>query len=211
MAEAVTRGRGKSGQKRLQIMDAARKLFLECNFEGVSMETIAQEANVSKQTVYSHFGSKEDLFTAVIENECASHQLTDELFDIHRPVAEVLLTLAEHFTELLLSERAIKLHRVCATSAERSSISELFWTAGPEKLQATFQSYLGQLVEQGELSIDNLDFAAQQFLFMVKGEAQQRKILGLAGKHTPKELHTYLQSCVNVFLSAYSKPCQPQQ
>ncbi len=205
MTEAVNRGRGKSGQKRLQIMDAAKKLFLECNFEGVSMETIAQAANVSKQTVYSHFGSKEELFTSVIEDECASHQLTDELFDIHLPVAEVLLTLAEHFTDLLLSERAICLHRVCVASAERSSISELFWAAGPEKLQGRFENYLSQLVERDILAIDNLEFASQQFLFMVKGEAQQRQILGLAAKHSPEKLQDYLQSCVNLFLSAYRK------
>ncbi len=36
------------------------------------MDAIANEAGVSKQTVYSHFNSKEDLFRAVIEREAAT-------------------------------------------------------------------------------------------------------------------------------------------
>jgi AcrR family transcriptional regulator len=60
-------GRIKSADKRQSILDGALTVFLEQGFQGASMDRIAQEAGVSKQTIYSHFKDKETLFTALIE------------------------------------------------------------------------------------------------------------------------------------------------
>ena len=47
-------------------MDAARRLLLAEGFD-VSMDAVATEAGVSKVTVYNHFGTKQALFTGVVE------------------------------------------------------------------------------------------------------------------------------------------------
>ncbi|MDG4861048.1 TetR/AcrR family transcriptional regulator [Streptomyces sp. T-3] len=52
-------------KKRKAIVDAARETFLKEGF-AAGMDRIAAVAGVSKVTVYNHFGSKEQLFTAVI-------------------------------------------------------------------------------------------------------------------------------------------------
>ncbi|MBS1166636.1 MAG: TetR/AcrR family transcriptional regulator, partial [Proteobacteria bacterium] len=49
-----------------RIFEAARRLFLSRGFSETSMEAIAQEAGVSKATLYSHYGSRDELFAAVI-------------------------------------------------------------------------------------------------------------------------------------------------
>ncbi|WP_101759816.1 TetR/AcrR family transcriptional regulator [Oceanicoccus sp. KOV_DT_Chl] len=204
--ENPIRNRGKSEQKRQQILDAACNLFLKEGFEGVSMDAVAKSADVSKQTVYSHFGNKEELFSASVEFECDKHEINDQLFDPERPVEQVLLELATHFTDLLLSEQAIRLHRICVASTDqRSTIAELFWSAGPVKLKARLSHYLKQQVERGTLSIPNIDFAAQQLIFMLKGEYHHRRIFGLSDGKPEAELPAYLQSCVTLFLSAYAK------
>ena len=59
-----------AGSKAESILAAAKRAFLAAGFEAVSMDAIAREAGVSKATVYAHFGSKEELFGAVIEGEC---------------------------------------------------------------------------------------------------------------------------------------------
>ena len=51
--------RSKSESKRKQILDAATILFTEQGYSSTSMDLIAKNANVSKQTVYSHFGNKD--------------------------------------------------------------------------------------------------------------------------------------------------------
>ena len=54
--------------KRQVIVRAATQVFLESGYGTASMDTIAAVAGVSKQTVYSHFGAKDALFEAIIED-----------------------------------------------------------------------------------------------------------------------------------------------
>ena len=53
-------------QKRQQILDGARKVFLEHGFDGASMNDIVKAAGVSKGTIYAYFPSKEKLFEKLV-------------------------------------------------------------------------------------------------------------------------------------------------
>ncbi|WDL95688.1 TetR/AcrR family transcriptional regulator [Alicyclobacillus sp. ALC3] len=46
-----------------RILDAAAKLFSESGYDGVSMEQVADDCDVTKAVVYYHFQSKANLFT----------------------------------------------------------------------------------------------------------------------------------------------------
>lgn len=54
-------------QKQEQILQGAMRIFLTSGYATTSMDRVASEAGVSKQTIYSHFGDKKGLFTALIE------------------------------------------------------------------------------------------------------------------------------------------------
>jgi AcrR family transcriptional regulator len=47
---------------REKILDAARDLFLECGYDGVSMRKVAERIEYSPTTIYLHFADKEALF-----------------------------------------------------------------------------------------------------------------------------------------------------
>jgi len=65
------------------------------------MDDVAADAGVSKQTVYSHFGSKEELYRAVIVSKCRQHRLDqDDLPDIADP-GEALQQIGEHYLALI--------------------------------------------------------------------------------------------------------------
>ncbi|WP_279483798.1 helix-turn-helix domain containing protein [Aureimonas sp. SK2] len=53
-------------RKKRQIMDGARRVFLDRGYSEASMDEVAASAGVSKGTVYKHFGGKEALFEAVV-------------------------------------------------------------------------------------------------------------------------------------------------
>ena len=74
-------GRPKDLGKRLAVLEAAKRLFVTHGFSSVSMDQIAADAGVSKLTVYSHFGDKEALFFASVEERCRE-QLPDDLFAV---------------------------------------------------------------------------------------------------------------------------------
>jgi AcrR family transcriptional regulator len=59
--------------KRRQIVQGARAVFLERGFDAASMSDIARAAGVSKGTLYVYFADKEQLFEAIVREECLVH------------------------------------------------------------------------------------------------------------------------------------------
>jgi TetR/AcrR family transcriptional regulator len=53
-------------QRRNTIIDAAEKIFFKRGIENTSMEEVAQEAELSKGTLYLYFKSKDELYRAII-------------------------------------------------------------------------------------------------------------------------------------------------
>jgi AcrR family transcriptional regulator len=53
-------------QRRNTIIDAAEKVFFKRGIESASMEEVAQEAELSKGTLYLYFKSKDELYRAII-------------------------------------------------------------------------------------------------------------------------------------------------
>src|ERR1700748_106187 len=53
--------------KRRQILDGARKVFMDLGFDGASMGEIARSSGVSKGTLYVYFADKSRLFEAIVE------------------------------------------------------------------------------------------------------------------------------------------------
>ncbi len=56
-------------ERRAQILDAARRCFLERGYQGTRVEDIADVAGLSKGAVYFHFESKRVLLDALVEDE----------------------------------------------------------------------------------------------------------------------------------------------
>jgi AcrR family transcriptional regulator len=54
-------------RNREAVLEAARQVFIQRGYAGASLEAIADEAGFSKGVVYSQFGSKPDLFMALLE------------------------------------------------------------------------------------------------------------------------------------------------
>lgn len=55
-------------EKQRQIVRGALSAFLQYGYSGASMDKVASEAGVSKQTVYSYYKDKDSLFIAIVED-----------------------------------------------------------------------------------------------------------------------------------------------
>ena len=84
------------GAKRRQIVDGARAMFLAQGFDAASMNDIARAAGVSKGTLYVYFKNKEELFEAIVEQECEAQ--AEGIFDLdpNDHDVEAVLTRAWH-------------------------------------------------------------------------------------------------------------------
>ena len=52
------------------LLDVAAEVFIENGYEGASVGEIARRANASKQTLYSRYPTKAELFLAVMSGRC---------------------------------------------------------------------------------------------------------------------------------------------
>ncbi|MDT5158179.1 MAG: hypothetical protein QOC61_1795 [Acidobacteriota bacterium] len=64
---AQTGGRMAGGERRLQIVRVAMRLFSERGFRGTTTKEIAQAAGVSEAIIFRHFATKDELYTAIID------------------------------------------------------------------------------------------------------------------------------------------------
>ncbi|MGG5172007.1 TetR/AcrR family transcriptional regulator [Pseudarthrobacter sp. J1738] len=78
-----------ASQRRSQLIEIGRGLFAARGLDGTTIEEIAATAGVSKPVIYEHFGSKEGLYTQVVEHEfrILLSSITDSLSAEDKPRA----------------------------------------------------------------------------------------------------------------------------
>lgn len=82
-AQAKTKRRMRAPERRLQLLEVARKVFGRRGYHTVTMDDIAKEGGVTKPILYDHFPSKRDLYRALLEAD---------LGNLRQRVAEALET-----------------------------------------------------------------------------------------------------------------------
>lgn len=71
-----------TADSRAAILEAAKLLFMQEGFRGISMRQIAEAVGVTKAALYYHFQDKEGLFVAIVEQYLvAMSYLIDEVAD----------------------------------------------------------------------------------------------------------------------------------
>ena len=59
-------------QRRADILEAAKQVFIEQGYERTTMKHVMDAANVSRGGLYQYFANKEDLFESLLENNISS-------------------------------------------------------------------------------------------------------------------------------------------
>jgi AcrR family transcriptional regulator len=195
----------RTGRKFEQVLAGARQVFMADGFEGASVDDIARAAGVSKATLYSYFPDKRQLFMEVATTECSRMaDRTLELVGMGNPPREVLIVAASQLVRFLLSDFAQQCFRICV--AERDRFPELgraFYAAGPEMGRCRLGEYFHSAIERGELSIDNVDLAAEQFLELCRVKLWTRAVFGIQHEFSNEEIDEVVLYAVDMFLARY--------
>jgi len=192
-------------RKTVAILAAARELFLDHGFDAVSMDMIARQAPVSKATLYAHFASKEELFTAFVVDE--ANQVMDEVWRIvpdSNDVATVLRGVAAKFVDIFLSEQTMFLQRAVIGVVPRfPSIGAAIFDTGPKALTERLAKFLAEAHERGLLNVPNPMLAATQFLSVVRGDLDIRGLLLPAAPPSRAEIEVQIEAGIDLFLHFY--------
>ncbi len=186
--------------KREAILEAARKVFLEVGFGAASMDSIANEAKVSKQTVYNHFGSKEELFAAMIRS-WVERKLTvfSEAARAGKP-EETLRTIAHQYLDRGMAEQRVSMYRILMGEAARfPELGDIFYKAGPAVVRKFLADYLAEQDARGVMQVENPKLASDQFYGMLNG-CQFKAQLGLERLPEQSAIDAYIDHAVKLFM-----------
>jgi TetR/AcrR family transcriptional regulator, mexJK operon transcriptional repressor len=134
------------------------------------MDMIAREAGASKETLYRHFGRKEDLFAEVVSNRARLlREGLDANFDRPHAMEAVLYELGVSLLTHISKPEVLCLLRLVIAEAPRDpALGSIFFTHGPERTRLRLAEYLDAAGRRGEFR-GKPSLAATIFLSAVIG------------------------------------------
>lgn len=209
LAERITAQSGASPEpeKRRQILDGAREVFLARGFDAASMGDIAAAAGVSKGTLYVYFENKQKLFAALIAEQCRQTAERAFVLDAVDQDARAALTkLGKSFIDGLTRPQHVATIRiVTAVAGKLPELGRIFLDSGPRAGAARLSDWLRAKIARGELKISDVELAAWQFLSLCQGPVLAPMILGGEQRPSNARIDQVVASAVDAFFAAYGR------
>ncbi|GFZ81551.1 TetR/AcrR family transcriptional regulator [Elstera cyanobacteriorum] len=191
--------------KRRQILEGAKRVFLEHGFDGASMNDITKAAGVSKGTIYAYFSGKDTLFEELIrlekqeqaESLCLispdDHATADVLYDFGLKI----------LTKLLHPESIARVRLVMGITPRFPNIGRTFFETGYARGIARLTDYLATQITQGKLDAADPAKAAQHFFDICFSRPLRAAMLAVIDDMSPEEKHAHVTESVAAFFKLY--------
>ena len=190
--------------KRRQILDGARKVFMDLGFDGASMGEIARAAAVSKGTLYVYFADKCALFEAIVEEETLQHGQLVFNFDPQREVETTLKEFGRAYIHLICRPGGGSAIRTVMAIAERMpDVGRRYYECVLDKTIKRLADYLAAHVAIGDLAIDDCGLAAAQFMEVCKATLFLPFIFQAAPAPSEERIDAVIDSATRMFLATY--------
>lgn len=179
--------------KQATIVQAALEQFLQQGYATTSMDAIANQAGVTKQTVYRYYISKEELLVAVMEKIQAEQPIPYEFGS-----AEVETELNNFGCDLLafhLTPQALGVYKMIMNESGQEGLLKPFMKAGPNRVMRPLKSFLQARYPK----LQDAAFCAQMFASMVLVPRNQLIMSGNS-RITRAEQEEHVNKVVVLFL-----------
>ena len=201
-----TQGRPKDAEKRAAIVAAARTLFFANGLEATTIEEIAAAAQVSKVTIYAHFGDKETLLEAVIRAEASRVEQS-----LLRPSArgtslrDTLDDFGDALLALLTAPDMEACDRLLATEAARlPALARRFYEAGPGYVHRQLAGVIAAAIKRGEITRDEPIRMAEDLIGLWKGMLPVERRFNIHRAHSRDDLAVRVRRGTTLFLHVYA-------
>jgi AcrR family transcriptional regulator len=188
-----------------RFVEAAEQLFLSRGFAGTSVNEVVRLAGGSLTTLYAEFGSKDELFVAVM-NRRAATLFTDIIRHGTAPpdTATALLQLARRVQAHMLSDNALAMYRLAVHEGPKfPAVRKAVLLNGLNGFLQRLGEYFNELKASRKLDIDDALVAAETFLTLVQGQLRTRAACGDTGGTARKQQEIHVKRAVDAFLRIY--------
>lgn len=176
-----------STQRKIKdIMEAARSEFFDVGFATASIESIAAKANVSKVTIYNHYGDKENLFGEMLKSHVGRIRNNFEIANLeHKSLYEILTGAGLDMLDFLTQDKMIQFERMLGAEVKRDpKIGSFFLENGPRYLLNSLANLLIASIEKGEIQSDDVQYSAEMLPSLVMGRMDMMMRYGWEPKLT---------------------------
>ncbi|MCS5718529.1 TetR/AcrR family transcriptional regulator [Herbiconiux sp. CPCC 205763] len=202
--------RPSSQRKHEAILAAAEQIFLRDGFRGANMDELATLSQVSKQTVYKHFGSKEALFVDLVTSMTrgAGDGVHEEM-PLPRSAGGVggfLEEFGRRQLGVVLDARILQLRRLVIGEVGRfPDLGQALWRAGPMRSMTALTTAFSDFIEKGWMRDTDPRTAASFFNWLVMSPINEAMLLGDDVPRDPESIRRHCAEATRVFLAAYGR------
>ena len=190
--------------KRRQILEGARKVFMDLGFDGASMNEIARSAGVSKGTLYVYFADKSRLFEAIVEDEALEKAKIAYNLDPKRDVETTLREFGQTYIGSICRPGGGSSIRTVMAIAERMpEVGRRFYNNVVAHKIARLAAYLDTRVAAGDLAIEDCGLAATQFMQMCQASLFMPFVFQAAPAPSAERIAEVVASATRMFLAGY--------
>jgi AcrR family transcriptional regulator len=192
--------------RRDAILAVARQYFLEHGYSATTMSAIAAALGGSKGTLWAYFPSKEELFTAVVDQATtAFREQLSETLNPHGEIVPALRGFGLRLLEKIIMPDAISLHRLIVAEAGRfPELGRIFYERAPRLTVALLADFLAGAMERGQLRSDSPTDAAYFLMQMCMSRCQQKLLLALTNRVSDNEIADEVDRALNLFMCVYA-------
>ncbi|MDS7925257.1 TetR/AcrR family transcriptional regulator [Acinetobacter sp. V115_6] len=198
-------GRPKDLEKRARILQAAKAIFLKSGYHGTSMNQIAQEAGVTKLTVYNHFQDKVNLFICAITETCEETLCTKQFdLDTSADFYQTLFNVCSRALQIIYSPEALKLdHVLLELAAEQNPLALQFFEASHTRMENQLAEFFQKAAQLGFIQADDPIYQTELLLTLLLGVRHHKVLLGITAAPNAQELEQIIRDAINLFLLKY--------
>lgn len=186
------------------ILDAAAEILSE---KGLSapMALIARRANVSKQTIYNHYGAKMDLIQALVQRRVEA--MTQPLLEPVAPAdpVEALATFAATLIRFVVAPIGASIMRLTIqSSSETPKLAQEVMQAGPTAAVERLSLFMKAEMNAGRMAQGDPFEAAEMFAGMAAGHKQTVALLGFPVVLEDAQIQALARRIAERFWRAYA-------
>jgi TetR/AcrR family transcriptional regulator, regulator of autoinduction and epiphytic fitness len=190
-------------KKRATILNGAIDVFISVGYDLASMDKIAETAKVSKRTVYNHFGSKENLFQAIVNDFLAQRQsLKTITYNPEKSLEEQLMAFANAEIFLINSPKRLEISRFLTIVFLKDVNYARETVAKYPPNYNILLDWLKEAEKDSKIKTDNLLLAARVFYALVEGAITYPGLF--SGGINKSAFKPMLDEIIATFLARYS-------
>lgn len=194
----------KTEEKRRAIIEAAKGVFLERGYDAASMAEVSARVGGSKQTLYSYFASKEELFAAVVlETSATLFQPLFANFRASQDLPRALGDLAVAFLRLICEAEIVAYRRTIIAEGAKSALGQFAFENGPKRGWSQLAEDFRHAMDEGRMRRGDPWRAVTHFFALCNAGPADRLLEGAVSTVSDEELVETAKAAVEVFVRAY--------